>query len=57
MEYIIVENHILQIFIGAVNQKIVEGWTPLGGVATDTVDGTSYYTQAMTRYPSSQEQT
>lgn len=46
-EYIIVRDYLIQNFIALVNEKIKEGYTPLGGVTTKNLDGIEYYMQAM----------
>lgn len=48
-EYIIVREILIQNFIALVNQKIAQGYTPLGGVTTKNLDGTEYYMQAMAK--------
>ena len=42
-KYIVVEHHVLRVFTEIVNQKINEGYTPIGGIALKSV---SFY-QAM----------
>jgi hypothetical protein len=37
-KYILVRHHQEQIFIGLVNQKINEGYVPIGGVVVKRID-------------------
>lgn len=50
--YAVIREFILDRFIELVNEKIAEGWQPLGGVSRSSggSGGTGYYLQAMVKY-------
>ena len=46
MEYSVIKTNLLKSLIKKVNEAIIEGWRPLGGVCVDVGYG---FAQAMTR--------
>lgn len=50
LEFVFVKNFEgLDFFVKAVNNKIAEGWVPLGGITASENNGVKSFFQAMTR--------